>query len=190
MKTDVTTAEMIDRILRTKKPMGAALLQKYGDPISIIQNIDALQLTQIQKEALESAFQLRYVSEVSESINSPADSAAIMMFLQAAPKEELWVMVLDRRNRVLDKVMVYRGSVSSSQIRIAEILRESIIRNASAFIVIHNHPTGDPTPSPDDVAVTRAINQAAKLMDLQCLDHIIIGHDKWVSLKERGLGFA
>jgi DNA repair protein RadC len=87
-------------------------------------------------------------------------------------------------------VEVYKGSVNSSQIRVGEVFKEGIRKNASALIVIHNHPSGDPTPSPDDVAVTRAIVQAGKLLDVEVLDHLVIGHGKWVSLKERGLGFA
>ena len=98
--------------------------------------------------------------------------------------------LLDRRNRVLETVEVYKGSVNSSQIRVGEVFKEAIRKNASALIVIHNHPSGDPTPSPDDVAVTRAIVQAGKLLDVEVLDHLVIGHGKWVSLKERGLGFA
>ncbi|MFN3491389.1 MAG: JAB domain-containing protein, partial [Anaerolineales bacterium] len=62
--------------------------------------------------------------------------------------------------------------------------------NASAMIVTHNHPSGDPTPSPDDVAVTRAIVQAGKLLDIDVLDHLVIGAGKWISLKEKGLGFS
>jgi DNA repair protein RadC len=63
-------------------------------------------------------------------------------------------------------------------------------RNATALIVAHNHPSGDPTPSPDDVAVTRAMVQAGKLLDVGVLDHLVIGQGRWVSLKERGLGFG
>jgi len=100
------------------------------------------------------------------------------------------VMLLDRRNRVLETVDLYRGSVSSSQIRVGEIFREAVRKNASALIVIHNHPSGDPTPSPDDVAVTRAILQAGKMLDVDVLDHLVIGAGRWVSLKERGLGFS
>jgi DNA repair protein RadC len=66
----------------------------------------------------------------------------------------------------------------------------AIRRNATALIVAHNHPSGDPTPSPDDVAVTRAMVQAGKLLDVGVLDHLVIGRGKWVSLKERGLGFG
>jgi DNA repair protein RadC len=81
--------------------------------------------------------------------------------------------------------------VNSSQIRVGEIFKEAIRKNAPAIIVVHNHPSGDPTPSPDDVAVTRAIMEAGKLLDVEVLDHIVIGvgKDRWVSLKERGLGF-
>ena len=70
------------------------------------------------------------------------------------------------------------------------MFKEAIRKNASALIVTHNHPSGDPTPSPDDVAVTRAIVQAGKLLDVEVLDHLVIGQGRWVSLKERGLGFA
>ncbi|HEY6075137.1 MAG TPA: JAB domain-containing protein, partial [Anaerolineales bacterium] len=61
---------------------------------------------------------------------------------------------------------------------------------AAGVIVAHNHPSGDPSPSPEDVAVTRALIEAGKLLDIEVLDHLVIGHGKWVSLKERGLGFA
>jgi DNA repair protein RadC len=70
------------------------------------------------------------------------------------------------------------------------LFKDAIRANASAVIVAHNHPSGDPTPSPDDVAVTRAIVQAGKLLDIDVLDHLVIGQGKWVSLKERGLGFS
>ena len=121
----------------------------------------------------------------------PADAAALVQYeMSALEQEHLRVILLDRRNRVMETVEVYRGSVNSSQIRVGEVFKEAIRKNASALIVIHNHPSGDPTPSPDDVAVTRAIVQAGKLLDVDVLDHLVIGHGKWVSLKERGLGFA
>lgn len=125
------------------------------------------------------------------AINSPADAAALLLFdMSALEQEHLRVMLLDRRNRVLEIVEVYKGSVNSSQVRIGELFKDAIRANASAVIVAHNHPSGDPTPSPDDVAVTRAMVQAGKLLDIDVLDHLVIGLGKWVSLKERGLGFA
>ena len=125
------------------------------------------------------------------AINSPADAAALVQYeMSALEQEHLRVILLDRRNRVLAIVEVYKGSVNSSQVRVGELFKEAIRVNASAIIVTHNHPSGDPTPSPDDVAVTRAMIQAGKLLDIDVLDHLVIGQGKWVSLKERGLGFS
>jgi DNA repair protein RadC len=80
--------------------------------------------------------------------------------------------------------------VNTAQIKVGEIFKAAIRRNAPCLIVVHNHPSGDPTPSPDDIAVTRAIVQAGKLLDVDVLDHLVIGQGRWVSLKERGLGFG
>ena len=128
--------------------------------------------------------------EERPAVNSPADAAALVMYeMSALEQEHLRVILLDIRNRVLDIVEVYHGSVNSSQVRVGEVFKEAVRRNAPALIVVHNHPSGDPAPSPDDVAVTRAMVQAGKLMDVDVLDHLVIGEGRWVSLKERGLGF-
>ena len=135
--------------------------------------------------------QLLYNPENRPSINSPADAAQLLQDeLSILDHEELHLLLLDRRNRVLMLVRQYSGSVNSSQVRVGELFKEAIKLNASALVVAHNHPSGDPTPSPDDVAVTRAIVQAGKLLDVEVLDHIVIGQSRFVSLKERGLGFA
>ena len=131
------------------------------------------------------------IPEERPTINSPADAAALVAYeMSALEQEHLRVILLDTRNRVLDIVEVYKGSVNSSQVHVGELFKAAIRRNASALIVVHNHPSGDPTPSPDDVAVTRAIVQAGKLLDVDVLDHMVIGQGRWVSLKERGLGFT
>ena len=110
--------------------------------------------------------------------------------MSALEQEELRVILLDTRNRVLHIDSVYRGSLNTSQVRIGELFRTAIRNNSAAVIVVHNHPSGDPAPSPDDVAVTRAIVQAGKLLDVEVLDHLVIGNGRFVSLKERGLGFG
>jgi DNA repair protein RadC len=109
--------------------------------------------------------------------------------MSALEQEELWVILLNTRNSVIDVDAVYKGSLNSSQVRVGELFRTAIRRNAAAIIVVHNHPSGDPTPSPDDVAITRAILQAGKLLDIDVLDHLVIAGGRHVSLKERGLGF-
>jgi DNA repair protein RadC len=143
------------------------------------------------KAALNLGLRLNLPPEERPAINSPADAAALVQYdMSLLEKEHLRVLLLDRRNRVQEIEEVYQGSVNSSQIRVGEVFRAAIRQLASAIVVVHNHPSGDPTPSPDDVAVTRAIVQAGKLLDVECLDHLIIGQGRWVSLKERGLGFT
>ncbi len=109
-----------------------------------------------------------------------------MMFLE---QEHLRLILLDTRNRVLRTPTIYVGSLNTSVIRVGELFRAAIRENAAAFIVAHNHPSGDPSPSPEDINVTRQIVQAGKLLDVDVLDHIVIGRNRFVSLKQRGLGF-
>lgn len=124
------------------------------------------------------------------AIHSPADVNALLQHeMSVLENEELRVLLLDTRNRVQSIENVYKGSVNSSQVRVGELFKVAVRRGAVSIVVVHNHPSGDPTPSPDDVAVTRAILQAGKLLDIELLDHIIIGHGRFVSLKDRGLGF-
>ena len=123
-------------------------------------------------------------------IQSPADASDLLMYeMGALSQEHLRVLLLDTRNHLLRTVEVYRGSLNSSLIRTAEIFQDAVISNAAAIIVVHNHPSGDPTPSPEDVAVTRNLVAAGKLLDIELLDHIILGKNRYVSLKARGLGF-
>jgi len=125
------------------------------------------------------------------SITSPADAAYLVMYdMGALPEEHMRVILLNARSHVIEIVPLYKGSVNSAQVRVAEVFKAAIARQATAIIVVHNHPSGDPTPSPDDVTVTRAIVQAGKMLDISVLDHVVIGQGKWVSLKERGLGFS
>ena len=144
------------------------------------------------KAALNLGLRLNIPSEERPTINSPADAAALVQYeMGILEQEHLRVILLDQRNRVLDIVEVYQGSVNSAQVRIAEVFKPAVARMAPSIIIVHSHPSGDPTPSPEDVAVTRAIVQAGKLLDIQALDHIVIGHNtRWVSMKERALGFS
>jgi DNA repair protein RadC len=123
-------------------------------------------------------------------VRSPSDVAHILMAQMAhLDQEHFRVIFLDTRNRVLGLETVYIGSLNASHIRIAEVFREGVRRNCAALIVAHNHPSGDPTPSPEDVAVTRQLVDAGRLLDVEVLDHLVIGTQQFVSLRERGLGF-
>ncbi|HEX6797658.1 MAG TPA: JAB domain-containing protein [Ktedonobacterales bacterium] len=90
---------------------------------------------------------------------------------------------------VVAQQVVYQGTVNSSVVRVAEVFKPAVSRTCPAIVVVHNHPSGDPTPSPEDVRTTDQLRQAGELLDIELLDHVIVGQHKWVSLKERGLGF-
>jgi len=124
-------------------------------------------------------------------IRSPQDVANLLMAeMGFLDQEHLRVVLLNSKNQVIAVPEVYKGSVSTSLIRASELFREAVRENCPAIIVVHNHPSGDPTPSPEDVQVTEQIVAAGKLLDIEVLDHLIVGQQSYASLKERGLGFS
>ena len=124
-------------------------------------------------------------------VKSPADVATLLMLeMSHLDQEHLRTVLLDTKNRVQTINTIYQGSLNSSLIRVGEIFKEALKRNSAGLIVVHNHPSGDPTPSPEDVLVTREIIAAGKLLDVDVLDHLVIGHGKYISMRERGLGFS
>ena len=203
----LTSAELLAILLRVGVPgenavqVGQRLMQRFGgltglhrasiDDVCSEHGIGEAKAAQI-KAAIELGRRLAAEApEERPAVHSPQDAADLLRYeMSALEQEELRVVLLDNRNRLLGVDVVYRGSINSSQVRVGELFKAAIRRNAAAVIVAHNHPSGDPTPSPDDVAVTRAIVQAGKLLDIDVLDHIVIGAGKFVSLKERGLGFG
>ncbi len=203
----LSTAELLAILLRvgmvgeSAVQVGQRLLNTYGG-ISGLQRATLDELTHQKGIKLAKAAQLkaaielgrRLVVETPEErpvIHSPGDAAELVQYeMRTLEQEELWVLLLDTRNRVQRIEKVYRGSVNSSQVRVAEIFKTAIRSNAANLIVVHNHPSGDPTPSPDDVAITREMLQAGELLDVKLLDHLVIGNGRFVSLKERGLGFT
>ncbi len=143
------------------------------------------------KAALELGRRLLLVSpEERVQIRSPEDVAALLM-LEMGPldQEQLRVLLLDTRHQVIRQVIVYQGSLNTSLVRIGEVYREAIRENAAAIIVCHNHPSSDPTPSVEDVAVQKEICEAGRLLSIECLDHLVISRARFVSMRERGLGF-
>ena len=126
-----------------------------------------------------------------EQVRSPADAAAYLMArMGLLEQEELWTMCLSTKNHVLKIHRVYQGSLNASMVRVVEVFREAIKLNAAAIIVCHNHPSGLVEASPEDVLVTREIVAAGKLLDCELLDHLILSKGRWLSLRERGLGFG
>lgn len=202
--TACSVPELLAAVIGGEKQIETAdaLLTHFGGDLRRIYQAHPLELAQVKgisqnlavriKAALNLGLRLNLPVEERPTITSPADAAALVQYeMSLLDKEHLRVILLDTRNHVLDIVEIYAGSVNSAQVRVGEIFRPALQRLAPSIIVVHCHPSGDPTPSPDDVAVTRAIVQAGKLLDISTLDHLIIGQGgRWVSMKERGLGFS
>jgi DNA repair protein RadC len=139
----------------------------------------------------------RFVREVKESVQVIAPNIAGQYLLERVftpfdqfDQEETWVLLLNTKNWITHEVMVYRGTVNSAIIRPAEIYKPAVRVNASAIIMAHNHPSTDPTPSPEDIAVTRLIEQAGLQLGIDFLDHIVVGLNRWVSLRDQRTGFV
>ena len=180
-------------------------MSKFGDLIRL-QRASAQELAHepgvgdAKAATIVAAFELgkRFMTLVPEDgmqVSGPQDVYRLLQgSMSFEDQESVRVLLLNTRNRVEGVITTSLGGVNSSSVRIAELFKEAIRRQAPAIVLAHNHPSGDPTPSADDVAVTRKAVEAGKLLDIEVLDHIVIGQPRgdrpgWVSLRERGLGF-
>ena len=128
-------------------------------------------------------------SDDAPAIGSPHDVQRLLgPEMGALAQEQVRVLLLDRRNRVVGQRVLYQGNCFSSVVRPAEVLRPAVVAAVPHIILAHNHPSSDPSPSPQDIAVTKELAQAAELLGVTLLDHVVIGGlDGAVSLKDRGL---
>ena len=124
------------------------------------------------------------------SVHSPRDVAdRLIVQIGSLEREQLHVVFLDAKNHVVGQVEVYRGNVSASLVRVAEVFTEAVRRCVPRIVVAHNHPSGDPTPSPDDLHLTAELIAAGRLLGIEVLDHLVIGSHSFVSLRDRGVVF-
>jgi DNA repair protein RadC len=120
-------------------------------------------------------------------IRTPADLAVrLVPVMGPLEREELRVALLNTKNVVTSLVIVYVGNLAGSSVRVAEVFRDAIRRNAAAIVVAHNHPSGDPAPSSEDLRITAELAAAGRLLDVELLDHLVIARDAWVSLRAMG----
>ena len=195
-----TVSELLSVIIGGKKSTILAnnLLEQFGT----IQKIDLAHVNELcsvkgisritalrLKASLEMGRKLFQPVERRPKITNPREAADILMPLLAHRTQEyLMVLLLDTKNQEIGVVEVYHGSLNSTQVRIGEIFKPAIQQNADSIIVFHNHPSGDPSPSPEDISITKAMIDAGKLIDISVVDHIIIGSpNNFKSLKEAGL---
>lgn len=129
-------------------------------------------------------------TEEKWQIRTPSDAAvALRALLPDNTREHFLVLNLDTRNRIVHRETLYTGSLNTSICRIAEVFHYAIANHCAGIVIGHNHPSGDPDPSPEDVSLTRRLVDAGKLLEIDVLDHVILGGSRYVSLRERALGF-
>lgn len=198
----LSTAELLAIILRTGTQrdnvieLASKLLAKYfglggllAAEFSTLCNEHGLgeAKTAQLKAALELGRRMQLLQpDERYKITSPADAAKLVMLeMTYLDHEQMRILILNTKNQVVENIDRYKGTVNSSVLRAAEIYRPAIARNCPGVIVCHNHPSGDPSPSPEDIQVTEQLVQAGRLLDIELVDHIIIGNQRYVSLKER-----
>jgi DNA repair protein RadC len=202
----LTNGDLIAIILNTgtQGETVTALAQRLlseNDGLLGLMKMDAVDLARIHGLGPAKAAKLKAALEIAARvvalgpdqrpmIGSPDDVVNLVGIEMATlDQEQLRVVVLDTKHRVLAIRTIYQGSVNQAQVRIAEVFREAIRHNAVALIAVHNHPSGDPTPSAADVALTAELARAGDLLDVDVLDHLIIGRGRHSSLRRLGLGF-
>ncbi len=200
----VSTAELLAIQLRIgtkeRSALGLAelLLSEFGglrgvanagiEQLSRVKGIGPVKATEIAA-AVELGKRLAVLtSDEKPVIRSPQDVANLLMpELRDAKKEHLKSLLLDTKNHVLRIVTVSVGILDSSLVHPREVFKDAIAASAASLIVAHNHPSGDPTPSAEDKRITQRLAEAGQIIGIELLDHIVLGDNRWVSLKERGL---
>ena len=144
--------------------------------------------------AVAAAFELgRRVAESAASrpgwrVRSPADvGERLVPAMRYLEREELRVLLLNTKNVVTGTVTVYAGNLAGSSVRVGEVFRDAVRRQAAAIVVVHNHPSGDPSPSAEDLRITAELAEAGRLLDIELLDHVVIAARGWVSLRALGV---
>ena len=187
--TGESVLNLSSRVLSTYGGIGGVARASYGELCELhgISDAKACQLL----AALELGRRLASLQPEDRAvIRSPQDVFNLMSAeMGYLVQEHLRVLLLNTKNEVLAVHEIYKGNVNSAVIRVSEVLRPAVRENCPNVILVHNHPSGDPTPSPEDILVTRQIRTCAEMMDIELLDHIVIGNQRFVSLKERRLGF-
>lgn len=153
-------------------------------------DVELLELMRYFVREAGKVYDARMPRIVGARIAVPADAFALLgPQMGHLPQEELRVLTLTTKHDVISSPTVYIGNVGCAVVRAAEVFRPAVLDGAPSIIVAHNHPSGDPAPSPEDVQITRKLVEAGKVLDIEVLDHMIISESGFVSLRERGLAF-
>jgi DNA repair protein RadC len=202
--SSLSHAELLAILLRTGTVSESAvhlaqrLLREAGSLRNLVDmSID--ELTRLKGIGTAKALQLqagielgrrlaRSSPEEAARIRSPQDAARLVMEdMRYLPNEHFVCLFLNTKNQVIARETLSIGSLNATIVHPREVFRAAIKRNSASIICVHNHPSGDPTPSPEDVELTRRLTEAGEIIGIDVLDHIIIGDQSFISLKERGL---
>ncbi len=193
--TNANAVELARKVLETWGDV-VGLEQASLKDLTMTAGIGQAKATEI-KAALELGKRLLTLSpEDRPQITGPRDVYALLAAdMSSSDKEKVKVVVLNMKHRVQNVVEISRGTVNASPVRVGELFKDAVRLQATAIVMAHNHPSGDPTPSPEDVSLTERAVQAGRLLDIEVLDHVVIGRPSagspgWVSLKERNLGWS
>jgi DNA repair protein RadC len=187
--------ELLSIVLGAREPARAALA--LVDPEGLVglaraELVDLLPIGPRRAATLVAALELgRRVATAWPAegwrIRSPADLAErLLPAMGHLAREELRAVLLNTKNAVTGMVTVYAGNLAGSPVRVGEVFRDAVRRQAAGLVVVHNHPSGDPAPSPEDLRITRELAEAGRLLDIELVDHLVIGHGRWVSLRALG----
>lgn len=164
------------------------LVATSTDELSRVKGIGPAKAAQI-KAALEIGRRVAVTAMSNKPvIKSPGDVSALMMEkMRHYDREHFMVLNLNTKNQVIAEDTVSIGNLNASLVHPRELFKNAIKRSAAALILVHNHPSGDPSPSREDIDVTHRLTEAGKLLGIEILDHVVIGDLKYVSLKEKGI---
>jgi len=188
------TPELLALLLDGKKDMASRLLETT--PLEEMAGLSLEQwkgrLTRKQAARLVAAFELgrRGLQQglgLMPTISCPAEVVPLLAEIKDQHKEYFLCLYLNARNQVIHKEIISIGSLSASIVHPREVFQVAVCRSAASLILGHNHPSGDVSPSQDDLELTRRLKKAGELMGIEVLDHLIIGPEEFLSLKERGL---
>ncbi len=202
----LTLQELLAIVLRSGTAKESALslagrLLHEHKGLSGLARLSVAQLMQIRGLGEAKAAELKAVLELGRRlslesqenrlvIRGPEDVQNLLgQSLGYLDHEEVHVIQLNTRNQVLGHRMVYRGSVNAAHMRAAEVFKDAVQTNAPNIVLVHNHPSGDPTPSHEDMQGTQQIYDAGKILDIGLLDHVIVTERRFVSMKALGIGF-
>lgn len=204
---NLTNAELLALIIRTGDTstgksaidLGRDIIGHFGDSLRELGSAGIAEITAIKgmgpakATGIKAAFALasRFQARKLENLDRFTSPRQVFDYFhhefRDSRKEYFLVLLLDGKNRIIRRVQVSEGTLNQSLVHPREVFSPAVKESAAAVILIHNHPTGDPAPSQEDIAITRRLKEAGEIMGIKVLDHIIIGEDEFLSFVERGL---